>query len=88
VHSPIALTASSTQSLQMLARSLTTIFATCTAVLPQNEQSDDASAASPAARADRRCANPACNEPLVAQRSTAKFCSVRCRVAVHRERMR
>jgi len=36
-----------------------------------------------AARADRRCAH--CNEPITAQRSTGKFCSVRCRVAAHRE---
>jgi hypothetical protein len=36
-----------------------------------------------AARADRRCAH--CNEPIKAQRSTNKFCSVRCRVATHRE---
>ena len=37
------------------------------------------------ARADLRCANPACNKPLQAQRSTMKFCSIRCRVASRRE---
>jgi hypothetical protein len=37
-----------------------------------------------AARADRHCAR--CNEPIIAQRSTSIFCSVRCRVAAHRER--
>jgi hypothetical protein len=37
-----------------------------------------------AARADRRCANPDCNKPLPAQRSTMKYCTVRCRVAAHR----
>ncbi len=37
-----------------------------------------------AARTDRRCAR--CNELITAQRSTGKFCSVRCRVAAHRER--
>src|SRR6516225_2647728 len=35
------------------------------------------------ARADRECAT--CGEPLAAQRSTMRFCSVRCRVAAHRE---
>lgn len=39
-----------------------------------------------AARADRRCANPDCNKPITAERSTGKFCSVRCRVAAHRQR--
>jgi hypothetical protein len=35
-----------------------------------------------AARAGRRCAH--CNEPITAQRSSNKFCSVGCRVAAHR----
>jgi endogenous inhibitor of DNA gyrase (YacG/DUF329 family) len=35
-----------------------------------------------AARADRKCMH--CGEPIEAQRSTMKFCSVRCRVASHR----
>jgi len=39
-----------------------------------------------AARAGRRCANPDCNKRLKAQRSSMKFCSIRCRVAVHRAR--
>ena len=33
-------------------------------------------------RADRYCANPDCNKPLTAQRSTKKFCSERCRQTV------
>jgi hypothetical protein len=37
-----------------------------------------------ATRADRHCAR--CNEPILSQRSTRKFCSVSCRVAAHRER--
>jgi hypothetical protein len=37
-----------------------------------------------AARADRHCARG--NEPIMAQRSTREFCSVRCRVAAHWER--
>jgi len=41
-----------------------------------------------AARADRHYANPECYKPLPAQRSTMKFCSVRCRVAAHRESKR
>jgi hypothetical protein len=35
-----------------------------------------------AARANRKCAT--CGKPIKAQRSTMKFCSVRCRVAAHR----
>ncbi len=38
-----------------------------------------------AARAGRYCANPDCNKPLTAQRSTMKFCSERCRAAAHRK---
>jgi hypothetical protein len=34
------------------------------------------------ARADRKC--EICGEPIKAQRSTMRFCSVRCRVANHR----
>jgi hypothetical protein len=43
------------------------------------------SEAQAAARADRSCANPDCNRPIAALRSTMKFCSARCRVAAHRE---
>jgi hypothetical protein len=35
-----------------------------------------------AARADRQCQT--CGEPITAKRSTMRFCSVRCRVAAHR----
>lgn len=41
------------------------------------------SAARAAVRADRKCVT--CSEPITAQRSTMRFCSVRCRVAAHRE---
>jgi hypothetical protein len=43
----------------------------------------DRSEAREGARADRRCAH--CNEPIAVQRSTGKVCSMRCRVAAHRE---
>jgi hypothetical protein len=36
------------------------------------------------ARAGRRC--KICGKPLAAQRSTARFCSVRCRVSAHRSK--
>jgi endogenous inhibitor of DNA gyrase (YacG/DUF329 family) len=35
-----------------------------------------------AARANRKCAT--CGKPIKAQRSTMRFCSIRCRVAAHR----
>jgi hypothetical protein len=35
-----------------------------------------------AARANRKCAT--CGKPIKAQRSTMQFCSIRCRVAAHR----
>ena len=35
-----------------------------------------------AARANRKCAQ--CGEPITAQLSTKRFCSVKCRVARHR----
>jgi hypothetical protein len=34
----------------------------------------------------RRCANPYCGKVFQPRRSTARFCSVRCRVAAHRAR--
>jgi endogenous inhibitor of DNA gyrase (YacG/DUF329 family) len=36
-----------------------------------------------AARADRECET--CGKPIEAKRSTMRFCSVKCRVAAHRE---
>jgi endogenous inhibitor of DNA gyrase (YacG/DUF329 family) len=37
-----------------------------------------------AARSSRRCENEACGRPIEAERSTKRFCSVRCRVAAFR----
>jgi hypothetical protein len=45
-----------------------------------------AKAARAAGRADSRCAH--CNEPITAQRSDSKFCSMRCRVAAHRAHLK
>jgi hypothetical protein len=43
---------------------------------------DVRAAARAEARANRKCAT--CGQPIKAQRSTMKFCSVRCRVAAYR----